>query len=196
MDWVEANDGIWRTGSKMYKFRGRMLQEKATDLGITKAHLVGWWKSMKDQYVRLQRTKSGQAARKRVTDHEEWVLRRCAFYQRQVKADNQDGQPINRLARQGASLPSQPSPSTQQQVVSDNSDEEGPGQQRPLSSTSSHPPQVSSQASASQPSTSQGPDLGGLEEQAASEGRGLSGNYRSRRRKRDRGRSRGGWLAG
>ena len=44
---------------------------------------MGWWKSIKDWYVRLNKVKSGQAA-KRYTDREQFILDNCKFYRTQL----------------------------------------------------------------------------------------------------------------
>jgi hypothetical protein len=83
LEWMAEHDEAWRRGHRLYKKRKEIWAAKADELGVTLDHIMGWWKSLKDWYVRLNKVKSGQAAKKH-TDREKFILASCKFYQKQL----------------------------------------------------------------------------------------------------------------
>ena len=99
IEWVRDNEAVWRRGHRMYKQRAELWRSKSNEVGIPVERLEGWWRSMRDWYVRLTRTKSGDAIKK-LTDREAWVLQRLSFYCRQMKASDGVSEPMGPLPRQ------------------------------------------------------------------------------------------------
>ena len=83
LKWMAKHDEVWRRGHRLYKKRKEIWGAKAAELGVSVEHIMGWWKSIKDWYVRLNKVKSGQAA-KRYTDREQLILDNCKFYRTQL----------------------------------------------------------------------------------------------------------------
>ena len=83
LEWMAEHDEVWRRGHRLYKKRKEIWGAKAAELGVSTEHILGWWKSVKDWYVRLNKVKSGQAAKK-YTDREQFILDNCKFYNTQL----------------------------------------------------------------------------------------------------------------
>lgn len=83
LEWMAEHDEVWRRGHRLYKKRREIWAAKADELGLQLDHIMGWWKSVKDWYVRLTRVKSGQAAKK-YTDREKYIIKRLQFYKTQL----------------------------------------------------------------------------------------------------------------
>ena len=80
---MAETEGSWRRGAQDYKRRHELWAAKAEELHVDKDYLMGWWKSIKDWYVRLKKTKSGQGVKKH-TDREKYILDKVSFYQSQL----------------------------------------------------------------------------------------------------------------
>ena len=52
--------------------------QKATELGVTKKHLMGWFKGLRDNHRRLMNRKSGDGALE-LTEREQWVRQKFMF---------------------------------------------------------------------------------------------------------------------
>ena len=79
VEWMAENDFTWRRGAMGFKGRQEAWEQKAKSLGVTGAYLMHWWKGIKDHYVKLNKLKSGQAAKKH-TDREKWIITNLQFY--------------------------------------------------------------------------------------------------------------------
>ena len=79
VEWMAENESTWRRGSSGFKAQNELWEVKAQLLGVTKEYLLKWWKGIKDHFVKLHKTKSGQSAKKH-TDREKWILTNCNFY--------------------------------------------------------------------------------------------------------------------
>ena len=97
VEWMRENEGVWRRGHRLYKGRRTVWAVKAQQCCTTLEHLEGWWKSIKDWYVRLSKKKSGQATKK-LTDREKWIMDRISFYAPQLKVSEAQSEPMTQLA--------------------------------------------------------------------------------------------------
>ena len=95
MEWMAEHDEVWRRGHRLYKTRKQIWAAKADEMGLPLEHIMGWWKSIKDWYVRLTRNKSGQAAKK-YTDREKFIVDSLQFYQTQLPSTKSE--PMKNLA--------------------------------------------------------------------------------------------------
>ena len=87
LEWIEANEGLWRSGSKSYKkkdAKDAKWAEKAAEEGLTTDALKSWWRGVHDTFTRLHCNVSGQAL-PNPTDRQQWILQHLAFYTVQVK---------------------------------------------------------------------------------------------------------------
>lgn len=97
LEWMVEHEEVWRRGNRLYKKRREIWAAKADELGLELDHIMGWWKSVKDWYVRLTKVKSGQAAKK-YTDRERYILDSLQFYKTQLPSTKSD--PMVSLASQ------------------------------------------------------------------------------------------------
>ncbi len=83
--WVGDNPCLWDSRKKEFKEsekKDKLWHDKATEKGyVEPEHIHGWWKDMKDQYVKLDRsilnkTKDAQF----LTDRQKYILDKVAFY--------------------------------------------------------------------------------------------------------------------
>ena len=81
VEWLQANDFLWLRSSRDYHKKKAAWEEKARSLGVSLQHLEKWWKNTKDWYVKIRKSKSGQAARQ-YTERDRWLLKNLAFYTR------------------------------------------------------------------------------------------------------------------
>lgn len=96
---MRKNEGVWRRGHRLYKSRRTLWAVKAEQFGVTIEHLEGWWKSVKDWFVRLLKKKSGEA-RKKLTDRELWIVDNISFYTPQLRSNEGQSQPMSHLQHQ------------------------------------------------------------------------------------------------
>ena len=96
VDAIREAPAIWRCGHCQYKERRKFLAAIAGTLGVPTANLEGWWKGVRDWFVRLSRKKSGQAA-KPLTDREQWIVQNIKFFMPQARASEGAGQPMASL---------------------------------------------------------------------------------------------------
>ena len=89
LEWMVEHDEVWRRGHRLYKKRREIWAAKADELGLELQHIMGWWKSVKDWYVRLTKVKSGQAPKK-YTDRERYILDNLQFYKTQLPSTKSD----------------------------------------------------------------------------------------------------------
>ena len=108
LEWMAEHDEVWRWGHLHYKKRKQIWGAKAAELGVSVEHIIGWWKSVKDWYVRLNKVKSGQAAKK-YTDREQFILHNCKFYSSQLPSTV--SAPMVSLQRSEPTLPARVSDS-------------------------------------------------------------------------------------
>ena len=109
VEWMRENEGVWRRGHRLYKTRRTLWAVKAEQFGVTIEHLEGWWKSVKDWFVKLMKKKSGDA-RKKLTDRELWILDHISFYTPQLRSNEGESQPMSHLQRQEPRTQPQPEP--------------------------------------------------------------------------------------
>jgi len=83
LEWMAEHEAAWRRGHRDYKKRREIWGAKAAEIGMSVEHIMGWWKSVKDWYVRLNKVKSGQAVKK-YTDREQFIIDNCKFYKTQL----------------------------------------------------------------------------------------------------------------
>ena len=84
---LRENPYLWCKRLKDYKNVIKKNEKWATlgeSLGVTGDYLKGWWRNVHTHYVKLCKTKSGQA-NKVYTDRERWILDSINFYKDQVK---------------------------------------------------------------------------------------------------------------
>ena len=85
LDWVQNNPCLWNRGLNSFKDtkkKDKLWHDKAKEKGYNDLeHIRGWWKDIKDQFVKLDKTdcKSGDGA-KFYTDRQQYILTRVAFY--------------------------------------------------------------------------------------------------------------------
>ncbi len=85
LDWVQNNPCLWNRGLNSFKDtkkKDKLWHDKAKEKGYNDLeHIKGWWKDIKDQFVKLDKTdcKSGDGA-KFYTDRQQYILTRVAFY--------------------------------------------------------------------------------------------------------------------
>ena len=87
LEWIEANPGLWKTGSMAYKKKAdkeAKWAEKAAEEELEPLNLKMWWKGIHDTYTRLHSTVSGQALPE-LTERQQWIRRHLGFYAPQVK---------------------------------------------------------------------------------------------------------------
>ena len=71
LEWMaEEGEGVWRRGSANYKRRMEIWAAKGLEFGLTGEYLEGWWKSIRDWFVKLSRKPSSGSAAKKLTDRE------------------------------------------------------------------------------------------------------------------------------
>ena len=104
-EWLVENPGVWLRGHKLYKFKRQAWAKKGDEMGVPGTKLEGWFKTMRDVFVKLNKKKSGQC-RKVLTHREQWIMGHFSFYQQQIKASQPQSQPMSSLARSApASVP-------------------------------------------------------------------------------------------
>ena len=83
--WVKDNPCLWDGRKKEFKNtdkKDKLWHDKATEKGyVDRGHIHGWWKDMKDQYVKYDKsiqnkTKDAQF----FTDRQKYILDKVAFY--------------------------------------------------------------------------------------------------------------------
>lgn len=79
IEWLKEHPYLWLRSNKDYLKKKASWEEKARQLDLSVNHLQNWWKNLKDTYVRLKKTKSGQAARVH-KGRAEWVISSLQFY--------------------------------------------------------------------------------------------------------------------
>ena len=83
--WVKDNPCLWDGRKKEFKMpqkKEQLWQDKAREKGYDDPqHIHGWWKDIKDQYVKLDKlhSKSKDAAQF-FTDRQNYILDKVAFY--------------------------------------------------------------------------------------------------------------------
>ncbi len=86
LGWVKDNPCLWDARKRDFKDpekKDKMWCDKASEKGYADCfHIQGWWKDMKDQYVKLDRgiftrTRDAQF----LTDRQKYILDKVAFYQ-------------------------------------------------------------------------------------------------------------------
>ncbi|KAJ8021187.1 hypothetical protein HOLleu_40982 [Holothuria leucospilota] len=87
VEWLRENPILWDSAHRDFRLtkkKENMWVEKAKDLDKNGDFLKGWYKDLRDQFVKLRKEKSGAGAR-RLTYREEWVLQRFQFLAHTVK---------------------------------------------------------------------------------------------------------------
>ena len=85
--WLQGTPILWRRGHMDYRDAGKkrlLWEERAKKEGKSADYLKRWWKGIHDTYVRKLKKTSGQATPK-LTDREQWVMERCAFYKQEAR---------------------------------------------------------------------------------------------------------------
>ena len=84
---MAEHEEVWWRGHRQYKKRMEIWGAKAVEIRVSVEHIMGWWKSVKDWYVCLNKVKSGQAVKK-YTDREKFIIDNCKFYKTQLPSTN------------------------------------------------------------------------------------------------------------
>ncbi|XP_035677965.1 uncharacterized protein LOC118416811 [Branchiostoma floridae] len=99
IEWIKENPILWNSKLMLFKRRDMkeaLWAEKGLELEKTGDYLMGWWRSIKDNFTRLDKKMSGAGDEARgLTEREEWILDTCAFLrplvrhrlQRRVRGD-------------------------------------------------------------------------------------------------------------
>lgn len=145
LEWMAEHDEVWRRGHRLYKKRREIWAAKANELGLTVDHIMGWWKSLKDWYVRLSKVKSGQAAKK-YTDREQYIINSLQFYKTQLPSTKSEPMMSLPLTSTQASRVSDSEPDSDQERAPTPLDEDLEAVER----TSAEVAQSSSQTSSRQ----------------------------------------------
>jgi hypothetical protein len=98
VDWLRESVAVWRRGHPDYKFRKLLFSEKAEELCLSTEHLMGWWKSAKDQYVKFKNSKD----KKYISDRQRWLDKNLAFYF-PYQTRNNPVEPTSSLSRTASS---------------------------------------------------------------------------------------------
>ena len=101
-EWLPENPGVWLRGHRLYRKKKDAWAAKGAEMGVEQERLEGWFRTMRDQYVKLNKKKSGQG-RKVLTHREQWIMTNFAFYHEQVKASQPEPLAMAPLARTGSS---------------------------------------------------------------------------------------------
>ncbi|MCP3856843.1 MAG: hypothetical protein GY698_19255 [Actinomycetia bacterium] len=101
VDWLVENEGVWWRGSSRFKERHDLIRSYAATSGITYVRLLAWYENQRDAYKKLKNElgKSG-APRRKLSEHQEWLLRCFRFYDAVIRSDAVVSQPLKNLSRQ------------------------------------------------------------------------------------------------
>ncbi|KAL5005827.1 hypothetical protein ScPMuIL_016985 [Solemya velum] len=91
VEWIQENQILWN--SKLIDFKRTdpkeaLCREKGQQLGRDAAYPREWWRSIKDNFTRLDKKKSGDET-KELTEREEWILSACSFLRPLVRHKSQ-----------------------------------------------------------------------------------------------------------
>jgi arsenate reductase-like glutaredoxin family protein len=98
LEWIEENEMLWNSKMKDYRRADKKAarwEDMAEQMGKTSKELQGWWQGIKDQFTKLHRKKSGQAARL-PTERQQWIQRRCKFLERVVRHKAASVRPVSK----------------------------------------------------------------------------------------------------
>ena len=91
MEWIKENQILWNSKLILFKrtdMKEALWTEKGQQLQKTAKYLRGWWRSIKDNFTRLDKKKSGDEP-KELTEREEWILNTCSFSRPLVRHKSQ-----------------------------------------------------------------------------------------------------------
>ncbi|XP_078691494.1 uncharacterized protein LOC144921927 [Branchiostoma floridae x Branchiostoma belcheri] len=113
MGWIKENQVLWNSKLIHYKrtdMKEALWAEKGQQLGKTADYLRGWWRSIKDNFTRLDKKISGDKTKK-LTEREEWILKTCSFLWPLVRHKSQPSTSIRAdHSRQGGDTLAQAAP--------------------------------------------------------------------------------------
>ncbi len=126
VDWLLENEGVWWRGSARFKERHDLIKSYAATSGITYERLLAWYENQRDAYKKLKKElgKSG-APRRKLSEHQEWLLRCFKFYDAVIRTDAVVSQPLKSLSRQ----PDATSTRSHEEVESDQEEDQEGGTQ-------------------------------------------------------------------
>ena len=83
IEWVREHQCLWNRKRSDYRNtvkKEALWEQKGTEVGVTKKHIMNWFKGLRDNYRRLmkRKTKSG-AGQLQLTDREEWLRTKFMF---------------------------------------------------------------------------------------------------------------------
>jgi hypothetical protein len=112
LEWIEENEMIWNSQMKDYTRADKKAarwEDMAEQMGRTSQELQGWWQGIKDQFTKMHRKKSGQAARaptderqqwmRAVDERQQWIQLRCKFLERVVRHKASAVRPVSKNYR-------------------------------------------------------------------------------------------------
>jgi hypothetical protein len=98
IEWIAEKEFLWN--SRMKDFcrtdkKGALWEEQAIVMGKTPEVLQGWWQGIKDQFTKLHKKKSGQAAPV-MTERQHWIVAHCQFLERIVRHKGASVRPVSK----------------------------------------------------------------------------------------------------
>ncbi len=127
VEWLRENEAIWRRGHHEYHKRHAIWAAYGAEVGLDPLELEAWFINKRDVYTKTKRlvsaSGSGAAALLSLSDNQAWVLQRFTFYDRVLRAEALQSQPIAPLSRQQGV----PGSASQPQNLDSGSDLEEPG---------------------------------------------------------------------
>ncbi|CAH1269252.1 Hypp4130 [Branchiostoma lanceolatum] len=81
VEWIRENQILWNSKLILFKrtdMKEALWTEKGEQLGKSAQYLKGWWRSIKDNFTRLDKKMHGDEP-KDLTEREEWILNSCSF---------------------------------------------------------------------------------------------------------------------
>ncbi|MCP3953328.1 MAG: hypothetical protein GY697_14080, partial [Desulfobacterales bacterium] len=126
VEWLKENEAIWRRGHNQYHKRHAIWAAYGAEVGLDPKDLEAWYTNKRDIYTKTKRaisvSGSGLAS---LSDNQAWVLEHFSFYDRVLRAEALQSQPMAQLSRQQG-VPGSASQQVAQNLDSD-SDHEEPG---------------------------------------------------------------------
>ncbi|XP_066288465.1 uncharacterized protein [Branchiostoma lanceolatum] len=133
VEWIRENQILWNSKLILFKrtdMKEALWTEKGEQLGKSAQYLKGWWRSIKDNFTRLDKKMHGDEP-KDLTEREEWILNSCSFLWPLIRHKSQPSRGVKRTradrARQGGDTLAQ----VAAQADMEEEDEETPSTSRP-----------------------------------------------------------------
>ena len=82
IEWVREHQCLWNRKRSDYRNtvkKEALWAEKGAELGLTKEHIMGWYKGLRDSHTRLLKRQKSGAGALHLTDREEWIRQKFMF---------------------------------------------------------------------------------------------------------------------